>query len=152
NARVAAVTGEAAPQAGSYPHGSAAQVARLLRVAERGQVLIDDPTAGAIDSRLPPEIGLAEVRDAPPGLDAWALVAPSLSIPQRAASCPYRGLMAFGTEDGDLYFGREEVVASVLDRLLEDGFMAVVGASGSGKSSLVRAGLVPAYRETFEGR
>ena len=95
---------------------------------------------------MPPEIGLAEV---PAG---WALVAPGLSIPPRAATCPYRGLIAFGAEDDDLFFGREEVVASILDRLLESGFMAVVGASGSGKSSLVRAGLVPAFRREREGR
>ena len=42
-------------------------------------------------------------------------------------------------------------MASILDRLLDGGFMAVVGASGSGKSSLVRAGLVPAYRRAREG-
>ena len=80
----------------------------------------------------------------------WALVAPGLSIPPRARTCPYRGLMAFGLEDGDLYFGREEVVASILDQLLEGGFLALVGASGSGKSSLVRAGLVPAFRRARE--
>ena len=96
---------------------------------------------------LPPEIGLAEL-----GRSAgWALVAPGLAIPPRAATCPYRGLIAFGAEDDDLFFGREEVVASILDRLLESGFMAVVGASGSGKSSLVRAGLVPAYRRSAKG-
>ena len=65
--------------------------------------------------------------------------------------CPYRGLMAFRPDDGDLFFGREEVVASILDRVLDGGFMAVVGASGSGKSSLVRAGLVPAYHRAREG-
>ncbi len=153
DARVAAVTGEAEPQAGSYRGESASGAARLLTMADRGQVLIDDPTAETIDGRLPPEIGLAEVLDttSPTDLPAWALVAPGLSIPPRAGTCPYRGLMAFGSEDGDLYFGREEVVASILDRLLDGGFMAVVGASGSGKSSLVRAGLVPAYRRAREG-
>ena len=59
--------------------------------------------------------------------------------------------MAFRSEDGDLFFGRDEVVASVRDRLLESGFMAVVGASGSGKSSLVRAGVAPAYGRAREG-
>ncbi len=88
----------------------------------------------------------------PAGPPIWALVAPGLSIPPRAGTCPYRGLMAFRSEDGDLFFGRDEVVASIRDRLLDDGFMAVVGASGSGKSSLVRAGLVPAYGREREGR
>jgi WD40 repeat protein/tRNA A-37 threonylcarbamoyl transferase component Bud32 len=152
-ARVAAITGEAEPRAGSYRGKSVSEAARLLQMAERRQVLIDDPTAETIDGRLPPEIGLAEVADAlsPTNPPAWAVVAPGLSIQPRATTCPYRGLMAFGSEDVDLFVGREEVVASVLDRLLDGGFMAVVGASGSGKSSLVRAGLVPAYRRAREG-
>jgi WD40 repeat protein/tRNA A-37 threonylcarbamoyl transferase component Bud32 len=145
DARVAAVTGDAEPVAGSYRGEPATSAARLLGLAEPGQVLIDDPTADSIDGRLPPELGLAEIGDASPR--RWVLVAPGLSIPPRAATCPYRGLMAFRPEDGDLFFGREEVVASILERLLQSKFMAVVGASGSGKSSLVRAGLVPAFRQ-----
>ncbi len=115
--------------------------------------MVDDATASTIDGRLPPELGLAEMRDGawPTSTLAWALVAPGLRIPPRAAACPYRGLLAFGSEDGDLFFGREEVVASLVDRVLDGGFMAVVGASGSGKSSLLRAGLVPAYGRTQEG-
>ena len=64
DARVAAVTGEAEPAAGTYRGESAAEAVRLLKLAERGQVVIDDPTAEAINGRLPPEIGLAEVREA----------------------------------------------------------------------------------------
>jgi WD40 repeat protein len=154
DARVAVVTGEAEPRAGGYVGETASAAARLLTMAERGQVVIDDPTAETVDGRLPPEISLAEVRDmsSPTGSTAWILVAPGLPMPPRAATCPYRGLVAFGTEDEDLYFGREEVVASVVDRLIAAGFLAVVGASGSGKSSLVRAGLVPAYRHKGGGR
>jgi WD40 repeat protein len=114
-----------------------------LELVESRQVLVDDATARTIDGRLPAEIAFAEVQD---GVStAWVLVAPGLSIPPRAGACPYRGLMAFRSEDDDLFFGRDEVVASILERLLETGFMAVVGASGSGKSSLVRAGVAPAY-------
>ena len=153
-ARVAAVTGDVEPHAGGYAGGSAGEAARLVELADRGQVLTDDPTARTMDGRLPPELGLAETPDtAPPtGTPVWALVAPGLAIPQLATTCPYRGLMAFGPEDGDLFFGREEVVASILGRLRKEGFMAVVGASGSGKSSLVRAGLLPAFRRLHEGR
>ena len=96
-------------------------------VADSRQALFDDATARTIDGGLPPQLAFAEVRD--DGAPAWALVAPGLSIPPRAESCPYRGLMAFRSKDGDLFFGRDEVVASVRDRLLERGFMAVVGAS-----------------------
>jgi WD40 repeat protein/tRNA A-37 threonylcarbamoyl transferase component Bud32 len=144
--RVAVVTGEAEPRAGSYRGKPAADAIRLLGSTEPAQVLVDDATAASVDGRLPPEIGLAELSS------GWALVAPGLSISPRAAACPYRGLIAFGTDDDDLFFGREEVVASILDRILDGGFLAVVGASGSGKSSLVHAGFVPAYRRAREGR
>ena len=152
-ARVGAVTRETEPRAGGYPEESTSEATGLLDVAGRGQVLIDDATAAAIDGRLPQEIGLAAMRDlaSPTEPSVWALVAPELSIPPRAAECPYRGLMAFGSDDGDLFFGREDVVADILDRALATGFLAVVGASGSGKSSLVQAGLVPAYRRARNG-
>ena len=62
------------------------------------------------------------------------------------AECPYRGLLDFEPDDADLFFGRDEVVDDVLARLAASRFMAVVGASGSGKSSLVRAGVLAAAR------
>jgi WD40 repeat protein/class 3 adenylate cyclase/tRNA A-37 threonylcarbamoyl transferase component Bud32 len=148
DARLAAATGEAEPRAGSYRGEPAADAARLLERADRRQVVVDGPTAASLEGRLPPEIGLAEVAAEPP---AWVVVAPGLAVPARADTSPYRGLMAFGPDDSDLFFGREEIVSSILDRLAAGGFMAVVGASGSGKSSLVRAGLVPAYRRAREG-
>ena len=61
-----------------------------------------------------------------------------------ALPCPYKGLAAFQPEDQELFFGREEVVAGLLARLAGAPLLAVVGASGSGKSSVVRAGLLPA--------
>jgi hypothetical protein len=63
--------------------------------------------------------------------------------------CPFKGLEAFQQTDAHLFFGREDLVAKMLDRLGNgrgDRFLAVVGASGSGKSSVVRAGLIPALR------
>ena len=57
--------------------------------------------------------------------------------------CPYKGLAAFEPEDDSFFFGREELVEELLARLEEFPFLAVVGPSGSGKSSLVRAGLLP---------
>jgi WD40 repeat protein/energy-coupling factor transporter ATP-binding protein EcfA2 len=58
--------------------------------------------------------------------------------------CPYMGLAAFEPEDAALFFGRERFVADLTVRLSESNMLAVVGASGSGKSSVLRAGLVPA--------
>jgi len=152
DASVAAVTVEATPRYGTYPE-AASFAAAMLAAAGRRRVVLDDPTAVAVDGGLPAETGLAKVpATSPTASSTWALVAPELSIPPRAAACPYRGLMAFGPEDQDLFFGREEIVGSILDQVLGGGFVAVVGASGSGKSSLVRAGVVPAYSRARDAR
>src|SRR5579864_5133793 len=57
---------------------------------------------------------------------------------------PYPGLRAFTREESDLFFGRESCVDMMVDRLAETRFLAVLGPSGSGKSSLVRTGLLDA--------
>lgn len=57
-------------------------------------------------------------------------------------ACPYKGMRAFEYEDAALFFGRESHIEPVLARLAEVRFVAVLGASGSGKSSFVRAGLL----------
>ena len=71
-----------------------------------------------------------------------------LDVPNRiggsSATCPYRGLRPFDAQDADFYFGRATVVAEAGRRLGEFPLLLVVGPSGSGKSSLVRAGIVPA--------
>lgn len=58
--------------------------------------------------------------------------------------CPYRGLQVFDAEHAEFYFGRDAEIQRLLEKLKTDRFLAVVGPSGSGKSSLVRAGLLPA--------
>jgi len=59
---------------------------------------------------------------------------------------PYRSLASYGPADADLFVGRERLVAELTARVLDRRLVAVVGASGSGKSSLVRAGLIPLVR------
>ncbi len=59
---------------------------------------------------------------------------------------PYRGLLAFREEDAANYFGRETEAEDVLAALQRQPLVAVVGASGSGKSSLVQAGVLPHLR------
>jgi DNA-binding SARP family transcriptional activator/WD40 repeat protein len=66
------------------------------------------------------------------------------ALPKPDAVCPYRGLVPYGLGDSDTFFGREEEVAECLRRLASRGALAVVGPSGSGKSSLVRAGVAAA--------
>ncbi|MFD3617788.1 hypothetical protein ACFWWT_21625 [Streptomyces sp. NPDC058676] len=63
---------------------------------------------------------------------------------------PYPGLARFETGDGEHFHGRDELIAELLRLTSRTRFAAIVGASGSGKSSLLRAGLVPALRLTAE--
>ncbi len=65
-------------------------------------------------------------------------------MPQSAKFNPFPGLRPFEASENHLFFGREEQVDDLIRRLGETHFLAVVGSSGSGKSSLVRAGLLPA--------
>lgn len=62
---------------------------------------------------------------------------------------PFPGLRPFGADEDYLFFGREEHSDELLRRLRQHRFLAVVGGSGSGKSSLVRAGLLPALHGGF---
>jgi WD40 repeat protein len=58
--------------------------------------------------------------------------------------CPFKGLASFEPVDADYFFGRERLVAELVARLAGAGFLGIVGPSGSGKSSVLRAGLLPA--------
>ena len=76
---------------------------------------------------------------------ARALSGPA--TPARVAAegiCPFKGLASFEPVDADYFFGRERLVAELVARLVGAGFLGIVGPSGSGKSSVLRAGLLPA--------
>jgi WD40 repeat protein/tRNA A-37 threonylcarbamoyl transferase component Bud32 len=76
---------------------------------------------------------------------AQALSGPA--TPARVAAegiCPFKGLASFEPVDADYFFGRERLVAELVARLVGAGFLGIVGPSGSGKSSVLRAGLLPA--------
>jgi formylglycine-generating enzyme required for sulfatase activity len=67
-----------------------------------------------------------------------------------AGESPYMGLRYFDTTDADLFFGREALSTELLKRVKNEAFLAIVGASGSGKSSVARAGLIPAWKRENE--
>jgi WD40 repeat protein len=74
-----------------------------------------------------------------------SLVAAS-ALPAVRPTCPYLGLVPYDVDDTDGYFGRDGEVEACLGRLAVTGVLAVVGPSGSGKSSLVRAGVAAALQ------
>jgi WD40 repeat protein/energy-coupling factor transporter ATP-binding protein EcfA2 len=69
------------------------------------------------------------------------------AIPTYDSRCPFQGLYAFKIEDQEFFFGRELLIENLKKRLTEHPFLAVVGNSGSGKSSLVLAGLIPSLQK-----
>jgi Novel STAND NTPase 1/TIR domain len=96
------------------------------------------------DDQADPEtlaILTAAIRGEPPGP-----LARQRSEVVRAAVCPYRGLQPFREEDEPFFFGRTSFAETLTATVLRHPFVAVVGASGSGKSSVVRAGLIPRLR------
>ena len=72
--------------------------------------------------------------------EIYAVTAGDLRAPP-STECPYQGLRPYGRDDGDRFFGRERTVADALQKLRAHGWLCVVGGSGSGKSSLLRAGV-----------
>ena len=83
--------------------------------------------------RQPPDATLAEFD-------------PDLAPEIPDALCPYVGLDPFREAKRDVFFGRERMVTSLLERLKDDRLLVVVGPSGCGKSSIVLAGLLPALK------
>jgi WD40 repeat protein/DNA-binding SARP family transcriptional activator len=58
--------------------------------------------------------------------------------------CPFKGLAFFDVGDADYFYGREQIVADLVSRLASGSFAGIVGSSGGGKSSILRAGLISA--------
>ena len=108
---------------------------RLTRVLDAARDPRDETvtTVAGLVRRLHEALAGDEEDDAAP--------APSITGPN-----PYRGLAAFQETDAAVFFGREDLTAEVLGRLARQPFLALSGPSGSGKSSVVRAGVLPRLR------
>jgi transcriptional regulator with XRE-family HTH domain len=126
---------------------STAQICRL----EQNLRLPDPPT---IEARFVPALYLEDEPAAVVRLLDLAANVRREDAPEPGLS-PYKGLEYFDEADAVLFAGREALSTKLAERVLslaskkgipEKNFLAIVGASGSGKSSLVRAGLVPALR------
>jgi WD40 repeat protein/DNA-binding SARP family transcriptional activator len=117
------------------------------------------PSPGALRPELPPALGdvIARATASSPderfeSVDGFlaAFTAAAGTGPKAEAYTPaenpYKGLQAFGETDADDFYGRESLVAELVTALGDHRLVAVVGPSGIGKSSVVKAGLVPALR------
>jgi len=114
---------------------SAELLASALGLAGPTRVLF----VAAARGRAPAEDVLAAREGEAPGADQKAA--------RGARECPYRGLLPFGESDAEVFYGRERLASALAVKLTEraadGGLVVVTGASGSGKSSLLRAGLLP---------
>ena len=108
--------------------------------------LLREEARRAYSAHLAPDVPGASVGTTVDGEQAASV----LDTAGRAASkqCPYLGLATFQPQDAERFFGRQQLTAELVARsaelLTRPGLLVVLGPSGSGKSSLVRAGLLPA--------
>ncbi len=121
----------------------------LPRAAETAPEL-PAPLAALIDRCLAPK-----PTDRPASavelLERLEALAPDRRASLAEGECPYPGLAAFGEHDADRFFGRAADVRRAVARLAETPLIGVLGPSGVGKSSFVRAGLAAALRQDGDG-
>jgi class 3 adenylate cyclase/energy-coupling factor transporter ATP-binding protein EcfA2 len=163
-------TGEPLVVDGHYVGIDVHRAARIAAAAHGGQVVVSERTSALISSNgvsgALRDLGAHRLKDLPEPERLFQFVAdglptafpplrvheeaieaaglPDYSRPPADVPCPYKGLLSFEPEDSELFFGRERLAEELAQRVATSNFLAVVGPSGSGKSSLVRAGVVPA--------
>jgi WD40 repeat protein/class 3 adenylate cyclase len=159
-------TGEPLIASTGYVGMDVHRAARIGDAGHGGQVLLSQTTRDLVMEDLPPgitvkDLGEHRLKDMKYPTPIYQLVIEGLQVdfpPPKTkftgseapvpGDPPFKGLQYFEETDSDLFFGRELLTAKLVRRLRETQFLSVViGASGSGKSSLVRAGLIPALKK-----
>jgi WD40 repeat protein/class 3 adenylate cyclase len=162
-------TGEPLIASTGYVGMDVHRAARIGDAGHGGQVLLSQTTRDLVIQDLPQRLSIRDLGDhrlkdmkypAPiyqlviDGLPAefppvkTRFTGTEAPIPGAA---PFKGLQYFEEDDTELFFGRELLTAKLVNRLKDARFLSVIiGASGSGKSSLVRAGLIPALKKGNE--
>jgi WD40 repeat protein/class 3 adenylate cyclase len=159
-------TGEPLIASTGYVGMDVHRAARIGDAGHGGQVLLSQTTRDLVMQDLPSgitikELGEHRLKDMKYPTPIYQLVIeglqadfPPLKMKFSGSEAPvpgeppFKGLQYFEEADSDLFFGRELLTAKLVRRLRDTQFLSVViGASGSGKSSLVRAGLIPALKK-----
>ena len=149
--RIGLHTGEAEQRDDTYFGSDVNLAARVRSLADGGHVFLSSATRLEVFDRLPDgsalvDLGPHTVRGLSEREEVYALAAAGLAAPP-STDPPYQGLLPFGPDERDRFFGREAAIADAETILREHLRLAVVGGSGSGKSSLLRAGVAPRWRE-----
>ena len=132
---------ERAPQASVLKQRFEAQVKKLKNT--RGT-----ESNTAREERHQAIVELNNLSDQVLDLSFDALAALGKEPPEYKAECPFPGLSSFGEKKyHKFFFGRDELIKDLQKELAKDNFLAVIGTSGSGKSSVVLAGLIPKLKE-----
>jgi WD40 repeat protein len=131
-----------APQGDGWVQMEAGASGYAVEAGFSGGAVWDDELAGVV--------GMTVAADARPDLRAAFLIPATVLIQawpglreRTLPPCPYRGLYPFRPSDTELFFGREDVTDRLVREVARRPLLAVVGPSGSGKSSVVSAGVVP---------
>ena len=154
-------TGEPLVASTGYVGIDVHRAARIGAAAHGGQVLVSERTRQAVATDLGDEVsfvsvGVQRFKGLSEPIEILQVAAPGLEAefgpigtgepdqePPAPGDAPYKGLLRFDERDAPLFFGRERVTDRIREMLERERLLAVVGASGSGKSSIVRAGLIP---------
>ncbi len=169
--RVGLHTGEPLKVVEGYVGMDVHRAARIAHVGHGGQVLLSETTAALVIDELPDGVQLLDlgrhllkdmrrpehvrqlvIKGLPsefPPLTSLAHLPPvELREPRQIGECPYRGLAAFREGDAQFFYGREIFTERLESSVKTKPLVAViVGSSGSGKSSVVFAGLLPRLRQ-----
>lgn len=142
------------------------RAARIAGAGHGGQVLLSQTTRDLIYQDLPHgatlrDLGAHKLKDIRHPQEIFQIDIEGLATefaplktlatgdePPTPGDPPFKGLQYFDLADAELFFGREQATAQLVEDVSKSRFLAVIGASGSGKSSILRAGLVPALKRT----
>lgn len=154
--------------------GVPAVIAMQAAVTDNAAVSLAPSFYRALTNGYPVDAALAEARKAlyvqndtlewatpvlftrTPDSQLFTIIGGRAEVVQSAERSPFKGLHYFDVADAELFYGREKLVAELVAQLSpppgqsqgeHSRFLAIIGASGSGKSSLVRAGLIPAIQQ-----